>query len=118
MSEVEKIEKLAEGLRKYVNTSFELNKLELTEQASVIGAGILTKVVIALVIIFFLFFVSIAAGFYLSSLFDDNYTGFLIVAGFYLLLALFLVIFRKQSVERSFRDRITWKIFSQTHKES
>jgi len=116
MSEVEKIERLTEGLKKYVNTSFELNKLEFTESASDIGANLISNFIIAVTALLFLLFISIAAGFYLSFRLGNNYSGFIIVAGFYLLIVLILFLCRKKYLERTFRDKITLIIFNKIHK--
>jgi hypothetical protein len=45
-------------------------------------------------------FISFAAGFFISSLLDSNELGFLCIAGFYALLLILFLTFRKQIVER------------------
>jgi hypothetical protein len=117
MSEVEKIEKLTEGLKKYVNTNYELGKLELTERVSVIGASVISNLLIGTACFFCLFFLSIAGGFYISAHLNNNYAGFVIVAAFYLLLGLVLILVRKKYMNTSFRDKIIWQIFSKSNQE-
>ena len=112
MAEVVKIEELAVSLKKYVNTNYELLKLEAAERSSVLGSGLMSGLVLALVGILFIFFLSLAAGFYISTCLGNNYAGFMIVAGFYLLVCLILLIGRRKLLEKPFRDKIIQKMFS------
>jgi hypothetical protein len=112
MSEPAKIDKLAESLKQYVNTNYELIKLEATERSSVIGSGIASSILIGIVGILFLSFASLFAGFYLSAYYGNTYIGFAIVAGAYLVIGLILLIGRKSLVEKPIRDSIIRKVYS------
>lgn len=112
MPENIKTEELTTSLKRYVNTSFELIKLEATERSSVIGAGLVSGLLVALAGLLFVLFISLGLSFYLSYLLDSSYAGFMIIAGFYLLLAIILIIGRKKLVEKPIRDKIIRKIFS------
>lgn len=106
-----KIEELTENIKGYVNTNFELIKYQAVERATVIMADTVTYVLVGLFFLLFLFFISLWACFYLSSLFNDNYTGIAIVAGFYLILGLVLFLVRKNLVIKPLRNKIVNKIF-------
>ncbi len=112
MQQSEKIEELSESLKMYVNTNCELIKLQATERTSVIGAAMISIILIVLLGVLFLLFISFWAGFYLSEKLGDNYSGFVIVAGFYFLLCVILIIGRKRLIEKPIRDKIILKIFS------
>lgn len=112
MIEQDKIEGLTDDLNKYVKTNVELIKLEATEITSLIGSKLIANLFLLLVGIFIILFVSLAAGFYLSTYFNTNYTGFIIVAGFYFLLWLVLILGKRGLIERPVRDKIISKIFS------
>lgn len=112
MQDNSKLEELVESLKRYLNTNYELHKLEAIERSSVIGSGIVSGLLIGLVGLFFIFFISIAAGFGLSSLFSINFLGFAVVAGFYLVLGLVLVMNRKKFVQWPLRDKIIREVFS------
>ena len=112
MPEIKKIEELAVDLKSYVNTNYELLKLEAAERSSVIGSGLFSSLLVMIVVIFLLLFLSIAAALYISRRFEDNYTGFLFVAGFYLLVGIILLLGRKKLLADPFRDRIIRKLFS------
>lgn len=112
MPEFGKIEELTESLKKYIATSYELQKLQAIESSSVFGSGLISSLFVGLVVVLFVFFLSLWAGFYLSAIIGDNYSGFLIVAGFYFLFSLILVIVRKKLIEKPLRDKIIRKVLS------
>jgi hypothetical protein len=112
MSEHGKIEELTDSLKRYATTSYELIKLEASERTSVIGSGVMSSLVLGVVGIMFAFFLSFAAGFYISARMGDSWSGFAMVAGFYLVLLLILAVGRKSLVEKPMRDKIIRNIFS------
>jgi uncharacterized protein (DUF983 family) len=63
-----KIEELTDNIKSYLNTNFDLIKYQAVERATVIMADTVTYVVIGLFLLMFLFFISLWACFYLSSL--------------------------------------------------
>ena len=111
MSENDKIGDLKESFKQYVNTNFELKKLEAIEAGSVIEARMISKFLVGLAIILFVFFSSFCLGFYLSFRLGDYYTGFAIIAGFYFFLSLFLLLVRKKLIEKPLLDSIIRKLF-------
>ena len=112
MPEIEKTEELIANLKQYVNTNYEILKLEAAERSSVLGSGLISGLLVTLVGILFIFFLSFAAAFYISIRLDNNYAGFMIIAGFYLLAGLILFIGRKKLLEKPLRNKIILKIFS------
>lgn len=112
MPEFGKIEELTENLKKYIATSYELQKLQAIESSSVFGSGLISSLLVGLVVVLFVFFLSLWAGFYLSASIGDNYSGFLIVAGFYFLFGFILILVRKKLIEKPLRDKIIRKVFS------
>ncbi|MDP2238305.1 MAG: phage holin family protein [Bacteroidales bacterium] len=111
MVQFEKIEELSEGLRGYLNTNIQLVKQETISVSSVILSDLISHVLIGLAGIFFLFFISLMAGFYLSELLESNLLGFAIVAGFYFLISLILFLIRKKWLSKPIRERIIRKAF-------
>ncbi|MBL0309934.1 MAG: phage holin family protein [Bacteroidetes bacterium] len=108
----EKIEELTESLKTYVSTNYELGKLEAAERSAVIGSGLIIGLLVGVVSSLFLFFISLWVGFYLSNLLGDNYSGFGIIAVFYLVLGLFLVFGREKLIKRPIRDKMIRLVFS------
>ena len=105
-------EELAESLKRYIGTSCELFRLEAAERASVIVAGIAASFLVLTAGTLFILFLSLGAGFYLSGLLGNTWSGFGIVAGFYGLVCLCLLLGRKKLVERPVRDSIIRRVFS------
>lgn len=105
------IELLTESLKEYISINYELIRLQAVERSSVIGSGFISSLLVGAGTILCLFFISFGAGFYLSSRLGDTYSGFGIVAGFYLLLVLLMLAGRKKLAER-FRDSIIRKVLS------
>jgi hypothetical protein len=112
MPVLDKIEEITESLKIYVSTNYELIKLQAIERISVIMADLISNLLVGLVVLVSVLFISIWAGFYISASLGDNYSGFAIVGGFYLVIAIFLMIVRNKLVERPIRDKIIRKIFS------
>lgn len=112
MAQSEKIEELTQHLTKCVNTNYELIKLQATERTSVYGSGFLSGVIIGLIGLFFILFLSLLAGFYLSTKIGNSYSGFGIVAGFYFLIGVVLFLGRKKLMQKPLRDKIIRTIYS------
>ncbi|OFX58328.1 MAG: hypothetical protein A2066_06610 [Bacteroidetes bacterium GWB2_41_8] len=111
MQNIEKLEEITEKLKSYIQTNYELIKLQTIERSSVILAELISNILVGLVVILFVFFLSVCAGFYLSSRLGEYYLGFAIVAGFYFLCSLILIVLRKKLLERPMRDKIITEIF-------
>lgn len=112
MPEHEKIEVIVESINKYVKTNYELIKLETIDKTSTISSSLFSNLLIGLVGFLLLFFISLGASFYISFRIGDNYSGFIIVAGFYFILGCILFIGRKSLIEKPLRDKIILKMFN------
>lgn len=106
-------EEITESLKTYINTYYELIKLQATERASVIGSALISGFLILMSVFLIVLFISLGAGFYLSHCFNNNYIGFAIVAGFYLILSLFIIFNRKKLIDIPTRDRIIRKMLQE-----
>ncbi len=112
MPEYEKLEEITENVKDYVATNCKLIKLQVAERSSVIGSGLISTLLIGITIFLLILFISLGLGFYLSARIGDTYSGFAIVAGFYLLIGIILIVGRKTLVEKPMRDKIIRKLFS------
>lgn len=90
----EKIEGLTDHVKEYINTRIELAKLQLAETTSLVIGNIVAVCIVVLLFLFFIVFASIAGAWALSKWIGKPYSGFLIVAGFYLLLGIIIWITR------------------------
>jgi len=86
----EKIEGITEHVRDYIATRIEVVKLEIAEKTSLVMGNLIAGAVVALLFLFVIVFGSLAGAWALSDWIGKRYSGFLIVAGFYLLLAIII----------------------------
>jgi hypothetical protein len=84
----EKLEGLSDHVKEYINTRVELTKLRLAEKTSLVISNLIAVTVVVLLFLFVIVFGSIAGAWALSEWIGKSYSGFLIVAGFYLLLGI------------------------------
>jgi hypothetical protein len=110
--EINSVEKLTENFKEYVNTRYDMVTLKVTQKTADIGSQSVAIILILLFASMFLLFINLAAAFFISAIFKINYAGFFIVAGFYLLLSLILILFRKKLVVLPLRNLIVKKILN------
>ena len=89
------IESLFEKIKEYLNTSIDLVKLKAIEKVSDICSSLAIRLSILLIFSMFFLFLSIGVSFWLGELLGEVYYGFLIVAAFYLVVAILLLLMYK-----------------------
>ncbi|GJM62357.1 MULTISPECIES: phage holin family protein [Persicobacter] len=96
--ETSNIESLVSNLTGYVESRIELAKLQVGEQA----AWVLSRALISIVLIFlfglFFLFATIALGYFLNAVLNSVYLGFVIIAGFYLLIIVLIAALRAKII--------------------
>lgn len=85
-----KAEELVSEVKEYINVKLDALKLTVAEKISRIAAVIIAGAVVAVAILFFVIFLSIALGYLLGEIFNSIWLGFLTVAGLYLLIGLII----------------------------
>ena len=85
-------------LREYVEKKIELYRLEVTEQVVETLSTLITSFLMFAIFGIVILFASLSAGFYLAEVLDSMWLAFLIITGFYALLALILSIFKRQLI--------------------
>ena len=91
-SKTPRSDSLIGNLTGYLDTRIDLVRLELQQKVSSALVGTIHGVTLALLGLLFVIFVSIFAGLALNSALDSPYWGFGIVAGFYLLLLILVLV--------------------------
>ncbi len=94
------INDLKKDVLEYIEVKLDLIRLHTAENLSRIFSNVATIAVIGYLLFFIILFISLAGGYYIGSLLDSTELGFLCVAGFYTLLLVLFLAFRKQIVER------------------
>jgi hypothetical protein len=83
---------LVGNLTGYLDTRIDLVRLEVQQKLSTIVVSTIHGVTLALLGLLFLLFLSVFAGLALNSALDSSFWGFGIVAGFYLLLLVLVLV--------------------------
>lgn len=86
------IEPLLEKVETYSKTSFELLRLKALDKTADVASSLLSRSLFILLVSFFVFTITIAAALWIGDLLGKNYYGFLIVAGFYALASIILLV--------------------------
>jgi len=91
---------ILERIKEYIATQFDFLKEQIKEIISDLIAEVIVFIWLTVLLLFLVFFTSIAAAFYINSVTETQYLGFFIVSGFYILVFIFFLIFKK-SILRS-----------------
>ncbi|MFY9309439.1 MAG: phage holin family protein [Bacteroidia bacterium] len=111
MSEPSFFSELKQLITDYFEARIALLKINVYEKIARVTAVLFSSIIIALILFFLVFFLSISAGFYFGSLLNSNAWGFLIVFGFYLILLVVILIFRKKLLEKYIIDKVIQTLF-------
>lgn len=84
--------------QKYIEKRKELVKLESVDKVSKIGSQTIFFGVLAFIAVHLFLFLFLGLGLYIGSLLGNFGYGVLVIAGFFLLLVLILIVFRKTIV--------------------
>jgi len=106
----EKLEGLTDHVKEYINTRVELTKLRIAEKTSLILGDLIAMGIVILFFLFVLMFGSIAGAWALSDWIGKPYSGFLIVAGIYLLLGIIVWFTRSRFIRFPVMNAIIKKL--------
>ncbi len=106
MRHEQQFEDMIGKVKGHITTYYELMLLKGTEKISFVLSEIGSRLLIVPIIVFSAFFLSFGAAYYISSVLENKYLGFLIIGGAYLILAFLVLSFRKTLLARPFRNRI------------
>jgi hypothetical protein len=106
------IEEATANIKNYFNTCYELRVLQTTEKISNAGSEIISGTFITFLGMLSVLFLSLAVAFYVSFVvMGDKYSGFIMVGGLYVLLAVVLFIFKTKLLDYPIRNKIIKAIF-------
>jgi len=86
------IESLVIKVEAYSKTNFELFKLKAVDKTADISSRLLSRTLLLIAISFFALFINIGLSFWIGELLGKIYYGFAVVAGFYALVSITLLI--------------------------
>jgi hypothetical protein len=102
----ELIETLIEKGEEYGKTTLELVKLKTIDKSSDVISNLVSWLIVILFAVMFFTLLNIAIALWLGEIMDNSSYGFFAVAGFYALLTLVFLIFRKQLVKKPVNNSI------------
>jgi hypothetical protein len=94
------INSLKKEIQEYLEVKIDLIKLSTAENLSRILCKVTSIIIYVCLLLFILLFLSFAAGYFFASLMNSNELGFMLVAGFYSLVLIIILIFKKQIINR------------------
>ena len=105
------IEPLFERAEAYGKTSFELLRLKALNKTADVSSTLFSRSLFILVISIFAFTINIAIALWLGDLLGKSYYGFLIVSGFYAIVAVVLLI-AHPTIKKRAGDTIVKQLFN------
>ena len=100
----------------YAETFYKLNLVRLTKKVSDIGSGLVSSVLIFFISLCILLFISFAGAWWLGDITNNRALGFLLIAGFYLLIVFVLVLMRKKVISPFIRNTLIRKLYEEKNK--
>lgn len=108
-----------EYVRQYVQQQIKLTKLNAAETAATTISGVVTGLAVGMVALIALLFLSVAAACFIAQALDDNYgVGFLIIFGFYALLAILIHTLRRKLIADPAVNAVIKKLFPPTEEKT
>ena len=101
----------------YIKSRAELTYITVVEKASELISFFISGLLVFLFFMLFISFVSIFAGFWVSSMLDSFIAGFGIIALFYFLIFILLLIFRRTIIQRPLSNSIINVLFESMKNE-
>lgn len=101
---------LLEKMENYAKTTIDLVKLKAVDKIALTASNVVFGVLIALLGFFFLLILNLALAFWAGHLLGETYLGFFAVAGFYVLLIVIVLIFKKQLIKTPLSNVIISKL--------
>jgi len=112
MEDENKIEKLFEYLKEYVETRYQLGILNVQRKLSGILSSLTSIVVLGVLIIFIFLFGSIGAAIWLGLYFQNYFIGFFYISGFYILITIITYFNRERLIKTPLINALIKKINS------
>ena len=104
------LESLLEKGEQYGKTTLELLKLKTLDKSADVISNMVSWIVVTVFAVLFFLILNIGIALWLGELMGKSYYGFFAVSGFYAVLALVFVIFRKQLIKKPLNNSIITQV--------
>ncbi|MFN3938934.1 MAG: phage holin family protein [Chitinophagales bacterium] len=105
------LSRMLQHAKEYMDVRVELFKLEAVERNAQIASAAIAAVIISLAAVFAVVLLSVAAAFWLGTLWGATYLGFLAMGGFYLCIAVLLFLNRIKWIKERIQNAIVGQYF-------
>jgi hypothetical protein len=95
---------------KFTKTSIDLLKLNMVEKTADIVSSVTSGLTVILIVAMFTLFLNIGLGLWIGELLQSSYMGFLIVSGFYLIVAIVIYFYQDRLLKNPISDKIVVKL--------
>lgn len=106
----EQTEKLFNKAKQYTETNIELYRLTTISITADVVSSLVSRIAMFIIFSLFTLFVNIAISLFIGKQIGDYYLGFLIVSGFYLILALLIYILNNKLIKTPITNLVIAKL--------
>jgi hypothetical protein len=110
MEAVKQAEQLVSNIKEYAETRSDIAMLNIQDKVSSVLSSIASATVAAILGLFILFFASLCAAWYIGQSLNNPSIGFFCIAGFYLIVAIIIIINRDKWIKLPVINTILKKI--------
>ncbi|MBO9203090.1 MULTISPECIES: phage holin family protein [Niastella] len=107
----EETKDLLESVTDYLNTYYHLISVTVAQKGINIASGAVNAVILIIFGFFSFGFISLGLGWWLGNLVNNRIVGFFLVAGFYIMIMIFIIIMRKNLILPFLRNLLTKKVY-------
>lgn len=108
---------ITDRIKEYAQIRKELAILTAVDKGSRLFANLITDGLVVLFAVLTFSFGSLALGFYLSEVLGNTYAGFLIITGFYFLVALIVYFTKDKYMEKAIINKVIAKFFKERNED-
>ncbi len=108
---------LIDQIKEYARVRKDLALLTAADKASQLFANMISNMALGICCLFTLITGSFACGFMISEKMGNTYSGFFIVAGFYLLIALIVLFTKDKYLEKPIANAFIKKVFKERNED-
>ena len=108
-----KTEELADNIKELVNVKLDSMKLSVAEKSSRLASNLIAGIVVAIAITCFVIFFSVALAYFLGVFLGNPWSGFLIVSGIYLLVAIVIRLLKEKMIRIPLMNSILAQLISE-----
>ncbi len=111
------IEMLYQKAKEYTETSIELLRLNAIDKTADIVSSLFARLALIMLVAMFTLFINIALSLFIGQLLNEMYLGFLIVSGFYLILAVIVFYFNDKLLKIPITNLVIAKLLKTKDKK-